>query len=163
MLPSCSTTHALPKHLKSKLLPMAYMVLCDLIPAYPFDFIPYHSPFLITLCPHQPYFYFLISPLLKKKKKFTRCLSSLLDCPFCEGWDFSNKFFLEKGMNSTSMHCLHKAFPVLLGRQYALILLEFCVHISFNIYHFPSHVIVICVCVLSFQTNCDIRMGRIPA
>ena len=43
MLPSCSTTHALPKHLKSKLLPMAYMVLCDLIPAYPFDFIPYHS------------------------------------------------------------------------------------------------------------------------
>ena len=43
MLPSCSIIHALPKHLKSKLLPMAYMVLCDLIPAYPFDFIPYHS------------------------------------------------------------------------------------------------------------------------
>ena len=164
MLPSCSIIHALPKHLKSKLLPMAYMVLCDLIPAYPFDFIPYHSLLFSLHSAHiSPTSISWFHHSQKKKKIFTRCLSSLLDCPFCEGWDFSNKFFLEKGMNSTSMHCLHKAFPVLLGRQYALILLEFCVHISFNIYHFPSHVIVICVCVLSSQTNCDIRMGRIPA
>ena len=124
---------------------------------------PITLPFSHHTLPTLALFLFLDFTTLKKKSLFTRCLSSLLDCPFCEGWDLSNKFFLEKGMNSASMHCFHKAFPVLLRRQYTLILLEFCVHISFSIYHFLSHVIVICVCVLSSQTNCDIRMGRIPA
>lgn len=172
MLPSCSTLQCLPKALrvKSRLPPMAYMVLHDLNPTYRFDFIFYCSPLSSLRSAHTgptsiSWFHQTLSLSLEHStlKSLSSChLHSPLDRTFCEGWDLSSKFFLKEGMNSASMYFLHKAFPVPLWWQYSLTVLEFYIHISFNISCFLSLVAVICVCVLSCQINSDIRTGRIP-